>query len=202
MAQNINDLLNLDPYTISKMTEKELRSAVTVLKSAANKRLRSLETAKLGKESYAYQAVAKKAGEGNKVAFPSTTGRTYNQLQNEYKEIRAFMGMKTSNRRGWSQAVKRVENLIESDGGEPRQISEDEWRDYWRLYREWEEKGLYALGYSSTTLQTQIANLKFKDNKSDAEIHQIFTSAYEKKQEEWSPYDDTFSGAPDELAES
>lgn len=116
--ESVEQLLNIDPADVQKMTTKELRAAVQTLSSAANKRLSRLEQSEIDVSSPALHAVY----ESGRSRF-STRGKNLNQLRNEFKDVKNFLTSKTSTIKG----VKGWKSKIEKKaGGEftPAEFSE------------------------------------------------------------------------------
>ena len=91
----LQDLINISPETLNKMTAKELKSVVQIMVSAGNKRIRRLEQTERGTNAPAYQKYLER---GTKF---STKGKNLNELRNEYKNIKSFLSSKTSTVKGF-----------------------------------------------------------------------------------------------------
>lgn len=97
---SIKGILDADIQDIKDLSDKDLRTNVTKLMSAANKRLKRLE--KAGLHSPAYREVQRTGGKF------SVAGKNRTQLLQELQRMRSFYGMETSNVRG---AQKNIENI-------------------------------------------------------------------------------------------
>lgn len=139
----IAELIGLDVADVQRMTEKELRQAVSTMASAANKRILRLERTEMGKLSPAYQAVEKRG------ARFSAAGKNINQLRNEYKAVRQFLQFKTSTISGYNKVRAKVAERI--GGGFPDEESE---KEYWKTYRKLEEEN-YSAVHSYGSSETQ-----------------------------------------------
>lgn len=102
---SVEYLLNLDPNSVQRMNEKQLRQAVQTLSSAANKRLTRLEQTAIGKVSPALLSVK----ESGRDRF-STKGKNLNQLRNEFSQASTFLKSKTSTIKGTKSWKRKVEN--------------------------------------------------------------------------------------------
>lgn len=106
----------MNPADVQKMTRKELAKAVNALSSAANKRLRRLESIESGTLSPAYQSQVKTGA----TRF-TAKGKNINQLRNEFKNVTGFLSRKTSTVSGFRGYVKSIEKATGVDfsgGGE------------------------------------------------------------------------------------
>ena len=131
----ITDIMDMDWNDLNKLTPQEMKQVTSRLVSAANKRIRRLEKAPRGTESFAYQVVEER---GRKF---SVKGKNTNQLRNEFKNVRAFLKYKTSTTKGWKQYREKMEQRVSgATDGESQQWSERTWSKFWKVYRRIEEK--------------------------------------------------------------
>lgn len=147
-------ILNLPIVDVNKMTAAELRANVQILASAANKRLARLASTEIGKISPAYISAMKRSYTGEAGGKFGTAGKSRNQLLNEYKAIKSFMGMKTSSVSAWRSFRKKS---YERAGVK---VSDDPAKEklFWQTYRKIEN--LYpnsgSMTYGSTGIQSDL----------------------------------------------
>lgn len=151
------ELLNLNPDDINRMTAQQLRAAVSILASAANKRLARLGATGIGQISPAYLAAQKRAYTGAAGGKFGTKGKTRNQLLNEYKAIKSFMSAKTSSVTSWREYRQRT---YKRAGIEMTDDPEKE-KAFWKTYRKIEEmyptiKGAKSGEYGSRGVQSDL----------------------------------------------
>ena len=104
-GKTIQDLLKMNVSTLQGYTIKEQREIVSRLASAANKRLRGLES-----KDIETPATIKLKMSGGKV---SVKGKSEDELLNEFYRARQFLNAKTSTRTGWKAVEKGVEKAIQ-----------------------------------------------------------------------------------------
>ena len=154
------------------MSRSELAKVVTILDSAANKRLKRLAQAPMGTESIAYQNVME-------IGKFSVKGKNQGQLQAEYKRVKQFLSGKTSTARGWNQF--RAETLKRIGGGFADEQRE---KDFWKIYRDLEKSDQRALiKFDSTQAQ------KFMHSEWDRKRVKALTDAEQKQFKELFPED-------------
>ena len=186
MKQNVNQLLNIKPVDLNKMSFNELRKTVSIMASAANKRLKRLRQAGLSEMSPAYAYAEKRAYSGRAGGKFGVAGKNINQLRNEYAAIRGFMKQKSSSVSGYkkmrSETYKRIGGDF-SDFEDPKATE----RDFWKTYRKLEEMHpeLASMRYGSDELLTDLRRVTTrKKNNGDVltEMEQIINDEYEKEQ--------------------
>lgn len=144
-GKSINDIMNIDPLDLMKMSSKELRTVTNRLVSASNKRIRRLEKTEMGRTSPAYINYAQKRGK----PF-STRGKNVNQLRNEFAQAQSFLSKKTSTLSGWKDVREDVESRL---GGS---MTNTQSKKFWKAYRELEERtgGFLDKNYGGKTNRT------------------------------------------------
>ena len=150
---SIQDILNMDWDTLNKLDTKELKQLTSRLVSASNKRIRRLEKAPYGTESYAYRSVEKRG------RMFSVRGKNINQVKQEFKLASNFLKFKTSTVTGWGKTKSKIEKqLSDVTGGESQEWSENTKSKFWKVYRKTEEMhgGTFGKGESSQ-LQQQLS---------------------------------------------
>lgn len=111
------------------MNERELRSAVTRISSAANKRLTNI--GKLDFKGPAYETAMAKG------RF-TAKGKSGNELVQEYWRLRRFMESKASTVKG----VKALRNEFQNEAARIGAERGKEYEDmYWDLFNRWNEVG-------------------------------------------------------------
>lgn len=101
------EILNLSSAEISKLKKPQLRKAVQILSSAANKRLKRLEQKGVSTPATRY---------ANKTGRFSTKGKNINQLRAEFIRVKNFMESKTSTLTGYKKFKKEVQNKLINKG--------------------------------------------------------------------------------------
>lgn len=124
----IDDIMNIDPNDLMRLSAKDLRALTNRLVSASNKRIRRLERTDLGRTSPAYISVSKRGGKF------STRGKNVNQLRNEFASAQTFLNFKTSTVKGWNETRADVEQRLGGD------MTEYQSKKFWKTYRELEER--------------------------------------------------------------
>ena len=104
-GKSIQEILKMNVSTLQGYTIKEQREIVSRLASAANKRLRGLES-----KDIETPATIKLKMSGGKV---SVKGKSEDELLNEFFRARQFLNAKTSTRSGWKNVEKGVEKAIQ-----------------------------------------------------------------------------------------
>lgn len=104
---NINDLINMSWNDLNKLSTKELRELSMKLNSAANKRLRRIETSGKQEFSPAYQYTRRGRGD---FSVKGLTTRT--QIKNEIQRASSFLEAKTSTLKGVRQYEKETKELF------------------------------------------------------------------------------------------
>ena len=123
-GMTVNEILNLSYDTLSKMSTRDLSRALRTVSLAANKRVNRLTAqARKTKEGY----IPKKSARHNisldalnaitkdgktKAVFGVKQAKSRNQMLSQMKEIRGFMGMKTSTIKGATEVRKKAEKRL------------------------------------------------------------------------------------------
>lgn len=115
---SVEDILNMDFDKFNELGAKDMKLVVGRLVSAANKRIRRLESA--GIESPAYRQVMRSGG------YISTQGKDLNALRSEFARARNFLESKTSSRTGYKKVRKETIANLKKEGVEidPAQFDE------------------------------------------------------------------------------
>ena len=137
MAKKISQVqrvLNTDVQKLEQMTRAELAHEVSILASAANKRIKRLEKAGYSGD-YATPAVSYTMRHGGTF---SVKGKNKEQLLNELKRAKGFLGAQTSSIKGAEKSISKMNELlnarIEQNTGikTNRELSKEEIAEYWR----------------------------------------------------------------------
>lgn len=103
----MNFLLDLDPEVWTDLSAQELKSVVSRLASAANKRV------KRAVASASASWVVKAAQRGGKF---SVAGKDLEALRNEYQRVRAFLSDPNSTAAGWKQTRAELGDSLREAG--------------------------------------------------------------------------------------
>lgn len=152
-------LLNLPITDVNKMTAAELRAAVQVLSSAANKRLARLGSTEIGQLSPAYTSAMKRSYTGVKGGKFGTSSKNRNQLLNEFKAVKGFLELKTSTVTSWQNVRKRSYERA----GIPLVNDAQKEREFWSIYRKLTDlsSNLSSMAYGSEQAQTDLRRIMY-----------------------------------------
>lgn len=134
------EILNLNPYQIVKLNEKELRKAINQLNSIANKRLARIEEKHLELLSPAYQSVLTYRGGRFRI---SEKGATTGVLRIDLANVVGFLQNKTSKIPGVRENLLKLQEITGLKSGE-------EINEFFRLYEKFKEEQaltVYQFGY-------------------------------------------------------
>lgn len=106
-------ILDLTQRELERMTEKELRQAVSVLRSTSRKRYERIVEA----DVYSQSAIALHRSSGSGGVFPTVKNMDTITLLNEHKRYKQFLMSKTSTVRGARKTKNKTKNLIEDLSG-------------------------------------------------------------------------------------
>lgn len=123
-GKSISQLSSLPPKQLQSFKRAELAKVITRLSSAANKRIKRLQ--KSGVPSSALRTIQ------NSGKF-TVAGKNKQQLMEEYKRVKSFLGAETSTVTG---AKKVRANVIEGARRKGVEISEQDYDKFFRLYEE------------------------------------------------------------------
>lgn len=104
-GKSVQDILKMDVSTLQSYSVREQREIVSRLASAANKRLRGLES-----KDIETPATIKLKMSGGKI---SVRGKSEDELLNEFYRARQFLRSKTSTRTGWKNVEAGVKKALE-----------------------------------------------------------------------------------------
>lgn len=185
------DILSMDWNDVRKLTDKEMKQLTSRLVSTANKRVRQLEKSKHGKLSYAYKVVKDM---GRKF---SVRNKDLKQTQQEFKNVKQFLQLKSSSAKQWKKTMKSMEERVANyTGGESITWSDRTWSKFWEVYRRFEENhgGTFKKG-DSDRWQEYLTEMFFKSDKRRGKVYfeEMIEDAWENLQDnpEESNFEDT-----------
>lgn len=173
---NIDDILS--STDISKLSRGQLAQLVSRLSKVANQRLRNLEKSEIGKFSPAYTSIKQKRGNF------TASRKNINQLRNEFKQIKNFLGKKTSTIGGFNKLRKQV---IKRLGSDFKSVEQE--KEYWDTYRRLMEANP-TQAYDSTNIQYM---LKEEMDNNTQNLYERMQDLIDKEYEESQEDDDIFS---------
>lgn len=132
-----SDILGLSGGEISKMNERELAEATSVLARIANKRINTM--VQQGITSPAMRQL------NNNLHF-ETKGKDYKSLQQEFKRVSNYLTSGTSSVSEYRKVLKNISNKLNLDVSVKKgQFSQEQWDKLWQIYHKAEEKNAVAL---------------------------------------------------------
>lgn len=106
----ITDILNIDLNTFNSLNESQLRSILSRLVSASNKRIRRLEEHNIN--SPALQGLGKQKVFSTKLPTDTSKQQRVNRLRSEFARARSFLTSETSTIGGYKKFTKRTTERI------------------------------------------------------------------------------------------
>lgn len=128
MAYTTQQVLDFTQRDLMKLTESELRAAVSTLRSTARKRYERIIEAEV--QSPALKALWQ--GVTGDSPFPSVRGMDKGRLQTELMRYKGFLTAKTSTVKGAREYEKKSREAVKDVTG--REFSTDEIKRFWDLY--------------------------------------------------------------------
>lgn len=176
-GKKVGDLLNISPSRLSEMASRELRSLVTRISSAANKRIRSFESRGIPTQTQRFTA----------------KGKTDNELIGEYNRLVRFMDDPTTTVKGYREFRERIETEAQEvfDEGFEEEWG-DEWNEmFWDLYQHWSEvaKGKGLTHYEIVMLVGQAMTRSTSRERLDTLVRDAIESEYKKQEGARADYD-------------
>lgn len=107
-GMSINDIIDMDWKEINKLSERDLKQLSSRLNSAANKRLRRLESSGYSEWSPAYQHIKKSGGD-----FSIKGKDTKVAIKNEIERASDFLRSKTGTTAGTREHLRTMDTLYE-----------------------------------------------------------------------------------------
>lgn len=134
MALTTQQILGVTIKEFEKMGEKELRSAVSTLRSTARKRYERL--AEKEQFSPAMKGISTKSPNED-VVFPSVRGMDKTTLRNEFKRYRTFINAPTSTITGAEKYVEEQKSTFTDFFGiNENELTDDEVETLWDVFDE------------------------------------------------------------------
>ena len=174
----VTDILEMDWNDLRKLDEKQMKQVTSRLVSVANKRLRKLESVKLGKYSMAYKKYQEQG------RFYSVKNKDLKETQQEFRNVKQFLEMKSSSTREWKKIRSKMEQRVASyTDGESIQWGDKTWSKYWTVYRQFEEnhRGTFKKG-DSDRWQAQLKEIFSENDKRHGKVY--FSEIIEDKWED------------------
>ena len=119
----LQQILNMDEYTLTHLDEEKQRAISKQLGTAANKRIKAME--RKAENSPALRGVM---DSGGKFTFK---GKSYQDAQNDTSRALQFLKHKTSTLKGWDEVKGDTINTIEKLGFS---LTKEQWDVFWEAY--------------------------------------------------------------------
>lgn len=142
MAQSIDTLLSIDPDTLNKMSLKELKAAITIMNSSANKRIN-----RMMKQGIISPALRERAQDKSKrktvtesnfaqVKFSVKGVTTIQEARKAYKDVQHYLApeTKTSSLRGYKQVRNKTRKGLQDAIGEQVTITDKQMDRMFKAY--------------------------------------------------------------------
>lgn len=163
---------------LQKLTESELKQAVSTLRSVARKRYERIIDSDIYSESV--EALRKRAV-GYDSVLPTIKGMDKTQLFNEFKRYKSFLLSKTSTVRGAKKSQKAKAKVIKDITGVD--MSADDMRKFYSIYDEAKQSGVGGiLNYRQvmdTVAEVYYENPDWSRDKILEEVEKRLVQAYE-----------------------
>lgn len=178
------DYINMSPSELMKKDKKELAKIVTIMDSAANKRLKRLRKAGFDDT----QAIQAHRGMFSNLDKFSVKGASIGQLRKQFISVRSFLGSKTSTVAG----SRKVEKELKKRLGIKGELTKEKKSKLWRAYNRFTEQyggdpSTKQKMYDSTQIQQSIINM-IDNGESDEDIlnnlDEYMREQYEQQTEE------------------
>lgn len=173
------DYISMDPKTLMSMSKKDLAKVVTIMDSAANKRLKRLRTEGFGDSQAINRHKASFSSEGK---F-SVKGLTLQELRKQFIQVKQFLQSKSSDVRGARKIEKELKNRLGIKGT----LDSDTKNKLWSAYNHFVEKyggdpSTKQKAYDSNQIQKDIVDMVNNDIDDD-EIQQVLDDFMREKYE-------------------
>ena len=130
-------VLNYTIKDVERLSEKELRVAVSTLRSTARKRYERLLNADI--YSPAMRGIMSKSPSTDAV-FPTVRGMDTTTLRNELKRYKMFINAPTSTKAGAISYQQKQHDIITDVVGED--LTEEETTEFWEIYEDMKNTGV------------------------------------------------------------
>lgn len=174
------DIVLMGQRELQKLTEKELRQAVSTLRSSSRKRYERLIDSEIYSESV---EALRKSAIGYDSVLPTIKGMDKTQLYNEFKRYKNFLLSKTSTVRGSKKSRKAKQKVIKDITGVD--VDADDMRKFYSIYDEAKQSGVGGiLNYRqvmNTVAEVYDENPDWTKDKILDEVEKRLVTAYEKE---------------------
>lgn len=165
---------------LQKLTESELRQAVSTLRNTTRKRYERLIDSDIYSESV---EALRKSAVGYDSVLPTIKGMDKTQLFNEFKRYKSFLSSKTSTARGAKKSQKAKLKVIKDITGVD--MNADDMRKFYSIYDEAKQSGVGGiLNYRQvmdTVAQVYDENPDWSRDKILDEVERRLIMAYEEE---------------------
>lgn len=174
------DIVLMGQKELQKLTESELRQAVSTLRSTARKRYERLVDSDIYSESV---EALRKSAVGYDSVLPTIKEMDKTQLFNEFKKYKSFLLSKTSTVRGAKKSQKAKIKVIKDITGVD--MSADDMRKFYLIYDEAKQSGVGGiLNYKQvmdTVAEVYDENPNWSRDKILDEVEKRLIMAYEEE---------------------
>lgn len=174
------DIALMGQRELQKLTEKELKRAVSTLRSSSRKRYERLIDSEIYSESV---EALRKSSIGYDSVLPTIKGMDKTQLYNEFKRYKNFLLSKTSTVRGAKKSQKAKQKVIKEITGVD--LDSDDMRKFYSIYDEAKQSGVGGiLNYRQvmdTVAEVYDENPEWTRDKILDEVEKRLITAYEEE---------------------
>lgn len=156
----LNEIINLTPDKLNKLTAAELRPLIQQMNSAANKQIKRLEASELGSTSPALNELKRSGG-----TALTTRGKTLNEMRAEFARGKNFFTNKTRTVGGTKDYRENIrKGLKEAANVDIEDLSNKQVGKVFKALHQFKEK--YPAFYSPEVLNKIVnATSQFKDKR-------------------------------------
>lgn len=166
-------LLDLSLRELTKMTDRELKQAVSTLRSTARKRYERLVNS--GEVVNSPAAIYLQRGG----LYPTIKGMDTVTLRNEFKRYKHFLGLKTSTVSGTKKYYKDMKEMLQATTGDDTFNDDESLVEFWKLYDSAKNTDVGAvLNYRQ--VMNEVAEIY--DNNSDLPTEELLQKIRERLQ--------------------
>ena len=169
------EVLNISPQKLSKMSERELRKAVSILRSTARKRYERL----IKTETIEFSPSATRLQKSG--LLPSVKGMDVITLRNEYKRYSQFIKSRTSTIKGARENLEKMRQSIRKTVGSDEVFEDDkDVVDFWKTMDDLADTEIGSvLHYKVMGDELE----EIMDNNPNASTREILDKTHERLQE-------------------
>lgn len=143
-GMSIQDIMNMNPVELSRLSTRELKQVTSRLISSANKRIRRLGKSDIGQSSPAYIQAQKEFGGHFSLKSENIEGASPKQVHNRvlelHAQVRDYLSKKTSSVSGWKDVRKDVNERLTGKSSEMALNTKYKEKRFWKAYRKLEEQ--------------------------------------------------------------